>query len=216
MGRAGQRTAELAGRARAQLLAPLLGQLDTVRTATALSASVVDGTRPPERARRTMQELRGRSDRHRSELSELLHRALSAPIDREDLYRLSRALDDVLGNLGDFIREVSLFTVGDLSDCAGLFGPLDTAVGELRRGVELLASGRHTAVAAAEAAQRARGASETLREAYERALCDLLNAEHLDPELLKRRELLRRLDVVGLRIASAANILADGCIKRGP
>jgi uncharacterized protein len=73
--------------------------------------------------------------------------ALAPPLDREDLFRVSRSVDDVLDNLRDFARELELFAVSDVA-------------------------------------------------------------------MLKRRELLRRLDVVGLRLGEAADALADGAVKR--
>jgi len=59
----------------------------------------------------------------------------------------------------------------------------------------------------------ARKASNSIRKEYEIVLaCVFTNSA--DSEVLKQRELVRRLDVVGLRIAEAANALADGYIKR--
>ena len=52
-----------------------------------------------------------------------------------------------------------------------------------------------------------------VRRLYQQQLAELLN-EPLDNETLKRRELLRRLDVVGLRLGEAADALADGALKR--
>ena len=34
---------------------------------------------------------------------------LVTPVDREDLFRLSRSIDDVLDNLRDFVREWDLY-----------------------------------------------------------------------------------------------------------
>ena len=59
----------------------------------------------------------------------------------------------------------------------------------------------------------ARKASNTIRKEYEIVLAGVF-ANPADSEVLKQRELVRRLDVVGLRIAEAANALADGYIKR--
>ena len=56
-------------------------------------------------------------------------------------------------------------------------------------------------------------AAGQVRRLYQQKLAELLN-EPLDNETLKRRELLRRLDVVGLRLGEAADALADGVLKR--
>jgi hypothetical protein len=42
-----------------------------------------------------------------------------------------------------------------------------------------------------------------------------LLAEPLTSETLRRREVLRRLDIVGLRLSEAADHLATAAIKRG-
>lgn len=185
-----------------------------------LGEAVVTGGCNPEDARRAMQVLHQRNDACRVEFMNLLNAALSAPIDREDLYRLARALDEVLSNLRDFLREARLFSVDDLTPCGPLFAPLGQGVAELGRGVDLLVDGPKEIPAATQAAMRARQAAEDVRKAYEYAISDLLATP--DPatpvfgnELMKQRELLRRLDVVGLRTAGAANALADGCVKRG-
>jgi hypothetical protein len=52
-----------------------------------------------------------------------------------------------------------------------------------------------------------------IRQRYQTAMQAILD-EPLSTETLKRRELLRRLDVVGLRIREAADALADGAVKR--
>jgi hypothetical protein len=45
-------------------------------------------------------------------------------------------------------------------------------------------------------------------------LVDLFAADDVTMELIKRRELLRRLDVVGLRLIEAVDALSDGLLKR--
>ncbi|MGB9112968.1 MAG: hypothetical protein WCF24_09615 [Acidimicrobiales bacterium] len=39
--------------------------------------------------------------------------------------------------------------------------------------------------------------------------------EEVTPEVLKRRELLRRLDIVGLRLGEATDTFSDALVKRG-
>lgn len=53
-----------------------------------------------------------------------------------------------------------------------------------------------------------------MRMQYQQAMARLL-AEPLTSETLRRREVLRRLDIVGLRLSEAADHLATAAIKRG-
>jgi hypothetical protein len=53
-----------------------------------------------------------------------------------------------------------------------------------------------------------------VRTQYQQAMARLL-AEPLTSETLRRREVLRRLDIVGLRLSEAADHLATAAIKRG-
>ena len=59
----------------------------------------------------------------------------------------------------------------------------------------------------------ARKAVGRVRRRYQVELARIF-AEPLSPETLKRRELLRRLDVVALRLGEAVDALADGELKR--
>jgi hypothetical protein len=68
-------------------------------------------------------------------------------------------------------------------------------------------------VEAAEAALAAHKRTGRVRHLYAQGLAELLSGEVTAP-VLKRRELLRRLDVVGLRLAECADALADAMLKR--
>jgi uncharacterized protein Yka (UPF0111/DUF47 family) len=149
-------------------------------------------------------------DDKRAELISELSRCLTTPIDREDIFRLSRSVDDVLDNLRDFLREAELFEPVDLEPFRRVLPPILDALTCLRT-----ASAALVKLSSEISLQTlaARKASNAIRREYELVLADLF-ADPTAAEVLKQRELVRRLDVVGLRIAEAANALADGYIKR--
>lgn len=60
----------------------------------------------------------------------------------------------------------------------------------------------------------ARKEANQVRRMYQEGLASVVDNE-ITSEVIKRRELLRRLDVVGLRLGEAADALADGIMKRG-
>ena len=62
------------------------------------------GKLAPGEAHERIAEIEQRGDAMRAELVTRLSGVLVAPIDREDLFRLSRSIDDVLDNLRDFVR----------------------------------------------------------------------------------------------------------------
>ena len=59
----------------------------------------------------------------------------------------------------------------------------------------------------------AKKAGGQVRRRYQDRLADLYESE-LSTEVMKARDLLRRLDVVGLRLNEAADALADAAVKR--
>jgi len=193
------------------LLPPLTAQLDTALQGAKLAAEVIAGRLSSDDARDRISEIEHEGDRHRSELIEELGRALVTPFDREDLFRLSRSIDDVLDNLRDFVREYDLFRAPD----GHRFDPMLTAIYEaldsLRTAVQLIID---EPVELTQGALAAKKLVNNVRQEYQRAVAHLLNEGELGRELLKSRELLRRLDVIGLRLGEAADALADGAMKR--
>ena len=208
---------ELTGRANTDFTEGLCAQveacLEGARIADRCSRGELEATEALER----IVEVEHRGDERRAELVEALAKAIVTPIDREDLFRVSRSIDDVLDNLRDYVREVDLFVapVG-----AEPFGEITRAIIE---SVEALGSAvsdlADDPARVADAAMAAKKRGNDIRELYERAVSGLLEGdEPADGEslraLLRSRELLRRLDVVGLRLGEAADALADGMMKR--
>lgn len=201
---------DLRGSPRSSLVEILLHHLDADLDSASLARALVTGEASPEHASERMTEIEHRGDSLRAQLVAGISRALVTPIDREDLYRLSRSIDDVLDNLRDFVREWSLYAP-TTSNALPVLEEITYAVREVRAAVAAIAEPDTDVAVRVLAAKKA---CNTIRRRYESELGQLFS-EELSMDVLKRRELLRRLDVVGLRLDEAVNVLADATVKRG-
>ena len=193
------------------LLAPLEQQLAETIAACVLARDVAEGNRTPAEAHAEIAEIEHRGDVLRGEFVGRLKRVLVAPIDREDLFRLSRSIDDVLDNLRDFVREWDLFDVSTKDPYAGLLDATAKALEDLRRAVRTI--GRDPKKLTSRTALATKKSANEIRRLYDEELARLFQRK-LTMKVLKIRELLRRLDVVGLRLNEAADVLADAAVKR--
>lgn len=202
---------QLTGASERELIELLLDQLDATVQGAQLARAAV-GSHPTAQARDEMGDIERAGDSSRAALVEALARSLVTPVDREDLFRLSRSVDDVLDNLRDFVRELHLLQVGSDDLYVPVIEAVISGVEALREAVAAITHAPGTASTASLAAKKS---CNTIRRLYQSSVARLLNETELDHDLLKRRELLRRLDVVGLRLGEAADALADGVLKRG-
>ena len=150
------------------------------------------------------------TDEARARLVEQLSRSLVTPIDREDLFRLSRSIDDVLDHLRDFAREVDMYDVDDRRFAKPIIKALIEGIEALAVAVDGLAGPADAITDATLAVRKSAGA---VRRLYQEALRGLFSSK-IDGEALKEWELLHRLDMVGLSLGEAADALADGAVKR--
>ncbi len=194
---------------RLAVIAALEAQLKEATAACRLARSVAKGKVTSGEAHKRIAEIERRGDTMRAALVARLGGVLVAPIDREDLFRLSRSIDDVLDNLRDFIREWDLYGVGALGRFVGLLDATVSGIGDLQLAVQAVAKDpkdMKTALASKKSANE-------IRRLYDVELARLFRGK-LTMEVVKCRELLRRLDVVGLRLNEAADRLSDAAIKR--
>jgi uncharacterized protein len=202
---------DLTGGSGRDIAARLSGQVEAAIEGARLARSAVRAELPSDRASELAIEVEHRGDEQRAELVALLATSLVTPIDREDLFRLSRSIDDVLDNLRDFVREYDLLHV----DCSERFPEVLAAIEE---GLDDLGDAiQQLEAAPGEAgpgALTAKKKCNRIRSLYQEAVAEVLDEPEVTPPMLKRRELLRRLDVVGLRLGEAADALADGAVKR--
>ena len=194
----------------ASLVALLVRHLEVTLAGVRVARDVSAGTLPPAQAGRRMRDIEHEGDGLRAQLASELSGVMVTPIDREDLFRLSRSIDDVLDNLRDFTREWSLYKVRTTDAFVPLLDAVGDAVGSLRDAVATIARDPSRTVAAALTTKKA---CNRIRRSYQREVARLFAGE-LTMELLKRRELLRRLDVVGLRLDEAVDVLSDASVKR--
>lgn len=181
--------------------------VDAART---LVAAQRDG-RPPAEVRDELTALERKGDRVRTEVLTELARALTTPIDGEDLYRLSGSLDDVLDNLRDFAVEADLYGVEPDERFVAPLDGIAQGLDELADAIGRLAEDVAEVAGPARAAKKANDA----RAAFHDEMGALLHGDEVTMQTLRHRELLRRLDVAGLRLATAADALISGALKRG-
>ncbi len=185
-------------------------QLEETAAACELARAVADGHAVPAEARAKAAEIEHGGDALRAELVDRLEDGADSPLSREDLYRLSRSIDDVLDNLRDFVREYDLYQVAGGASFVRVIDAIAAGVHDLRFAVRAIAGGADDT---SEPALAAKKSANDVRRLYDGEVARLFSGE-LSMEVLKARELLRRLDVVGLRLNEAADVLADAAVKR--
>lgn len=201
---------DLSGRSDDRLIQQLTEQLDYTLGGARLVEELTGAQVSMAQAHDRMRHLEHDGDEARAQLIGELSRVLSTPVDVEDLYRISRSIDDVLDNLRDFVRECDLYHPEGLDFAHPLAHAFVEGLDALHPAINRLASPSGDLQDAT--FETRKGASQ-IRRLYQEQLAGLFD-QPVDAETLKRRELLRRLDVVGLRLGEAAAALSDGALKR--
>ena len=201
---------DLRGGAGADLAAELLAQIDAAIEGAVVVRRTVAGEIPAVEASELIRRIEHDGDHHRRDLVRALRTTLVTPIDREDLFRVSRSIDDILDNQRDFVREWELFEMTRSPVILPVAEAIAVALGALRVATEAIVEDPKEIVTRTGVAKKA---GNGIRRAYEVALATLYR-EPLTIETLKVRDLLRRLDIVGLRFGTAADTMSDAAVKR--
>lgn len=210
MNRVGRLLKDLTGRSDEDLIGPIVRQLDAALDGAGLARAAVMGTLPSSEARTRMADVEHEGDRERALLVRALSKSLTAPIDREDLFRLSRSADDILDDLRDFVRELELFDAAPMPALAPIIDAVARTIQLLRVATERLLQDLATV---REAALAAKKSDSEVRRLYQSTLAAILQ----DPVMartLQQQALLRRLDIVGLRLGESADAISDAVLKR--
>lgn len=153
------------------------------------------------------------ADESRRILIDELNRTFITPFDREDIFALSRAIDDILDYAYSTMTEIVILKVDPTKFMVSMCSFLRDATFELVQAIERLED--HPGVAA-EHAQRAKALENRVETVYREALADMF--EGTDDvrkivKIMKMREVYRHLSNAADRGDEAANVLADIIVK---
>ena len=136
-------------------------------------------------------------------------------MDREDIFALSRSIDDVLDYAYSTVSEMDILNVEPTSFMTRMASLLRDATYELFMAMERLEE--HPTVAG-EHSQRAKALETRVEQVYREAIADIFSGPedvHHVFEMLKRREVLRHLSNAADRVDETANLIADVLVKTG-
>lgn len=153
---------------------------------------------------------RAGDDCRRILIDELVH-TYATPWDREDLFALSRSIDDILDAADETAIELSLYRIEPPRDLHEIAGVLADGARHIRSGVSQLL---HHPVIAAEHAVRAKRTENRVDHLYHQAVSDLFDSPLEIHEIFKAREIYRHLKNSADRIDHAADQISMMVIKR--
>ena len=122
-----------------ELVSDLVRQLSLTTKGITLVIDMLNGVGIPEDTTHVLAQLKDDADHLHSEFIDSLTRALVTPLDREDLYRYSREIRDLMDELRDFAREWRLLHTGSDEVLLRVVCQLANALDAARRGTEKLA-----------------------------------------------------------------------------
>lgn len=153
------------------------------------------------------------ADEVRRILIDELNRTFVTPMDREDIFALSRAIDDVLDYAYSTVNEMAILDVEPSPFMIRIASLLRDAAYELNLATERLKE--HPSVAV-DHAQRAKALENRVESVYREAIADLFSGPedvHHIFQMLKMREVYRHLSNAADRGDEAANVISDIVVK---
>ncbi|RLC66172.1 MAG: DUF47 domain-containing protein [Chloroflexi bacterium] len=168
---------------------------------------------PSRETAKRVRKAENEADELRRILIDELNRTFVTPIDREDIFALSRAIDDVLDYADTTVDEMTILDVQPTPYLRRMVSLLEDAATELH--LAMLRLQGHPGVAS-EHAMRAKALENRVETVYREALADLFNGPedvHHVVQMLKLREIYRHLSNCADRGDEAANIISDIVVK---
>jgi uncharacterized protein Yka (UPF0111/DUF47 family) len=168
---------------------------------------------PNKQRKKETRQVEKQADKVRRQLVKALSDTFVTPIDREDLYALSRDLDDVVDYAYTTTDELVLFQLETNDFMMKIAALIHNGADELLLAMHCLKDNPNDAN---NHAMQAKKMETRVEKAYRRALAELFTApEDLAGmvEILKRREVYRHLSNTADRIDEAADILSDIVVK---
>ena len=162
----------------------------------------------PEDAQR-VKEIEQQADDLRKMVIENLHQSFVTPMDREDIFALSRAVDDVVDYANTTVDEMEIYGVSPDSHLKAMVDILRKEAREISDSVRMLNSYPHIAM---EHAVQAKTYENAMEKAYHSALADLFKRTDTI-YMLKMREIYRHLSNAADRGDHAANIICNIVMK---
>jgi len=154
------------------------------------------------------------ADEVRRILIDELNRTFVTPFDREDIFALSRSIDDVIDYANSTVSEMVILDVEPSSHMQRIASLLKDATYELYQGVLRLQKHPNVSI---DHAMRAKALENRVEGVYREAVADLFNSaddvEHV-VGMLKKREVLRHLSNAADRGDEAANVISDIVVKK--
>lgn len=154
------------------------------------------------------------SDEVRRILIEELMKTFVTPYDREDIFSLSREIDDVMDYANTTVDEMEILNVDATDYMKNMARLLHDSAVEIKLAIERLQE-KHYSVAS-EHARRAKSIENQIEGLYREALGHLFketkNVGHVI-NMLKVREIYRHLSNAADREDSAANVISDIIMK---
>jgi uncharacterized protein Yka (UPF0111/DUF47 family) len=183
----------------------LLDQAEKTNAGCHALVKFLEGDGTPEEISRLERE----ADDIRRILIDELHQTFITPIDREDIFALSRAIDDVIDHAKNTVKEMEIFEVESNEHLCQMAELLQKGAEQLVGAMRHLKKNPNVAV---EYAVRAKRIENRMNDSYLAALKQLFSGH--DPHIMFcLREIYRHFNRSADRVDEAANIISNVVMK---
>jgi predicted phosphate transport protein (TIGR00153 family) len=159
--------------------------------------------------REKVKDIEREADELRRIVIEELNQTFVTPFDRDDIFSLSRAIDDVMDYADRTVDEMEIYEVKPNNHVVQMIDILRKAARELNDSIRLIQKYPNIAL---EHATKAKAAENEMENAYHRALAELFKGTDTI-YMLKMREIYRHLSNAADRGDEAANLIGDIVVK---
>lgn len=179
------------------------------KTQEGLEALVDFINNPTQENGQKVNKIEEEADEARRILVDDLNRTFVTPIDREDIFSLSRSVDDVIDYAKTTVEEMMVLDIKPDEYIKQMVGELCQASKDVAYAVKNIKE--HPGVCI-EHIIKAKKAENKIERIYRGALVDLFKSSDV-VKILKTREVYRHLSNAADRVVSAADIISDILVK---
>src|SRR6476620_4034076 len=143
-------------------------------------------------------------------ISTRLNKSFITPFDREDIYLMSTALDDIVDLIDDAARAIIIFDIGEIRDYANDFaGVIERMADQLREIVATLQKPKNITQRLVEIHRLENDGDDI----YHAAIAELFHEERDPLTVIKWKEIYEKLEAAVDRCENVANIIESVIIK---